>query len=328
MELKGIELYLTNICNRNCIYCFGKNSKRVQTNEKFITFETALQTLITNRKKGYNLVSFLGGEPTLHPEFSKIARIAKKLGYYVSLYTNGLKFADEKFVKMVKTDIDLVFLNIPHHKKEKFEFLTGLKNSYEKLLLAIENLNVNKIPLCFIFIVTRLNYKDIKEYIDFFYPKGLRIVRIQYLTYYGNASINRDIIKVKISQTIKIIKRISKYLEEKGGYPFLYEHLQPCFLKNTPDLILDLEFHKDENKCLHIGTSDEYIANVKFKDYIKPDKCQNCFYHQSCFGISKDYLKIYGDCEFVPVIKKPKIIKCLNEFETIRDYISNNNIKK
>jgi organic radical activating enzyme len=44
----------------------------------------------------------LGGEPTIHPKISEIIKIVKQYRHMPTIISNGIKFGDEKFCKMIK----------------------------------------------------------------------------------------------------------------------------------------------------------------------------------------------------------------------------------
>ncbi|MEF3280829.1 MAG: radical SAM protein [Elusimicrobiota bacterium] len=157
-EIKRIELYLTYRCNRSCVYCFAKDRRNSQSYQIDIDFKTISNTLYSGKKNGFNYLTLVDGEPTIHKDFIKTLLLAKKLVYYIHIFTNGLAFSDEKFTKIVsEIQVDSLALNIPDYREKEYEFLTGFKNSYKTMIKAVNNIIEAKIPLSSIFIVNDLN---------------------------------------------------------------------------------------------------------------------------------------------------------------------------
>ena len=83
------NLMLTSRCNLNCDFCFaidimGRNSG---LDVSFSTFQKYVDHL---DRSGFGQVRLLGGEPTLHPEFSRFLDHSRSRGKTVLIFSNGL----------------------------------------------------------------------------------------------------------------------------------------------------------------------------------------------------------------------------------------------
>ncbi|TYR32985.1 anaerobic ribonucleoside-triphosphate reductase activating protein [Sphingobacterium phlebotomi] len=74
-------------CNMRCLYCY--NSDIVLGKGKLTIEDT--RYFLQSRKSLLQGVVFSGGECTLHPTLINLARIAKEMGYYIKVDTNGTK---------------------------------------------------------------------------------------------------------------------------------------------------------------------------------------------------------------------------------------------
>lgn len=84
---------LTNICNLHCAYCFRSDEDLYHSPTQFLSAEFLEQTCKQARTvMGLSHVVFTGGEPTLHPEFSRLLRIIDENGLKLSFVTNGWHF--------------------------------------------------------------------------------------------------------------------------------------------------------------------------------------------------------------------------------------------
>ena len=86
-KLKQIFLYITNKCNLECKHCYmeiGETDKAEMSLEGYVS---VLEELIS---LGATKATFLGGEPTIHPDLSEMVKIAREAGMdYLRLDTNG-----------------------------------------------------------------------------------------------------------------------------------------------------------------------------------------------------------------------------------------------
>lgn len=87
-----MNLLLTTVCNRRCKYCFAKskltdNSGKVN---QFITLEKIRKVIEFLKISEENTISLLGGEPTLHPQFTDILTLFNNERFAVNVFTNGI----------------------------------------------------------------------------------------------------------------------------------------------------------------------------------------------------------------------------------------------
>ncbi len=97
---------LTNKCNLNCPICFANANKKGYVYE--LTIGQVRECLENIKKTNYPqktyTVQFSGGEPTIHPQFLEILKIAKDLGFvHIQIASNGIMIANSlEFAKKCK----------------------------------------------------------------------------------------------------------------------------------------------------------------------------------------------------------------------------------
>ncbi len=83
------NLSITNVCNKQCVYCFANDTKN-EYGKSYMdehTFDMALAYL---KRSGLMQVRLLGGEPTLHPHFIEFVKKSLDNDFSIMLFTNGL----------------------------------------------------------------------------------------------------------------------------------------------------------------------------------------------------------------------------------------------
>lgn len=87
--LTSVDVYVTSQCNRQCTYCFLPSdffaSRQRMSVEAFSGVVTWCQ------RHNVRELTFLGGEPSLHPSFPRMVTLARKGGLDVRLVTNGAR---------------------------------------------------------------------------------------------------------------------------------------------------------------------------------------------------------------------------------------------
>lgn len=84
--MKELTLEITGKCDISCPWC---SSDAKPDGEHVSRGEVEL--LLEKYRGECDVVRFSGGEPTLHPDLVFLCSVAKHLGYYVVLLTNGSK---------------------------------------------------------------------------------------------------------------------------------------------------------------------------------------------------------------------------------------------
>jgi MoaA/NifB/PqqE/SkfB family radical SAM enzyme len=85
------NILLNNYCNRQCPYCFARQRLQQDDGRSRNLSMAELEHIIRFfRQSDIEEFSLLGGEPTLHPEFERLAQKVLDEGFSLTLFTNGL----------------------------------------------------------------------------------------------------------------------------------------------------------------------------------------------------------------------------------------------
>jgi MoaA/NifB/PqqE/SkfB family radical SAM enzyme len=90
------------------------------------------------REAGISRISFIGGEPTLHPGFAELLGIAVGIGLKVQVCTNGIQFSDDLWRAF---SLGLPTLQISYYSDDQGEHdrITGVPGSHKKTTANIVN---------------------------------------------------------------------------------------------------------------------------------------------------------------------------------------------
>lgn len=135
----GIALDLTDKCNINCYWC---NAKKFRS-ENTLTYEHVKNVINMLSKMGVKSICYAGGgEPTLHPDVSKIIRYTWLKNIEIGFSTNGVKLTDElidticKYVKFIGVSVDAATEETWRRtkgSKEYYKMIFNMKKLGEKI---------------------------------------------------------------------------------------------------------------------------------------------------------------------------------------------------
>lgn len=105
-----IEYSVTDICNRNCIACSHLAPLAKEANFVCVKDFTLTTQILQKCIPDVHTFWLTGGEPTLHPEFLQLLKIARKIfmDAYIGIYSNGIALkqyeSDEGFWRFVRNN--------------------------------------------------------------------------------------------------------------------------------------------------------------------------------------------------------------------------------
>lgn len=177
MHTNNIRFYITEACNAKCPNCFNKENRN-ETYMDVKRFEKLCQYFSRN---GGSQIKIMGGEPTIHPNFEEIMRIAQLNFPVVSLFTNALS---PNLLKFKPREEDIITYNFKFrrrlNKENMFLDLPGIRNLEiqvtpsvikEKLfeeILRVTSFDKSKIIPCFTLDCTTNIYEDREQIIPIY----------------------------------------------------------------------------------------------------------------------------------------------------------------
>ena len=118
---------LTPRCNMHCVHCYLQNH---HTSEQ-LSFQEIIEIIDILYHKGILFLTFTGGEILTRTDFLSIYLYAKRKGFLVELFTNGVLFTDEIISVLGEYPPLLVDVSIYGASDNIYEKITGMKGTLE-----------------------------------------------------------------------------------------------------------------------------------------------------------------------------------------------------
>lgn len=101
--------------------------------------ELAIRLMDISKDVGVARLVFIGGEPTIHPDFLKIVEYGSKL-FDTNLLTNGITFSNKAFCQQVEdAGLHVVSTSLKGMSEEEYSVSCG-RSSFGRVMKGIENL--------------------------------------------------------------------------------------------------------------------------------------------------------------------------------------------
>jgi 7,8-dihydro-6-hydroxymethylpterin dimethyltransferase len=143
---------LTNRCNLTCPVCFANaNAAGYLYEPSLEQLRGMLQKLRDQKPVPNRVVQFSGGEPTIHPQFHEVLRMAIEMGFtHIQAATNGIMFADLEFAQKCKeAGLHTLYLQFDGVTDDVYLRTRG-ERLLEKKLACIENCRKAGLKIIFV----------------------------------------------------------------------------------------------------------------------------------------------------------------------------------
>ncbi|MBF0538227.1 MAG: radical SAM protein [Nitrospirae bacterium] len=153
----------TRICNLNCKSCFN----RFFANKGEMSMTSLLNLAKQLYDAGVYEIRCTGGEPTMRPDFFELVDELKKMGFYLSMGSNGI-YSNSTLEKVMKASVDWIILSIDGSDESTHSEIRG-EGTFAKVLQTLEHLAPKKRRL-------RINTLIRKTHHEYDHLKGLAIL--------------------------------------------------------------------------------------------------------------------------------------------------------
>ena len=298
-------------CNQKCKGCpCGKRTDK----SKSLTLDDVKQAVdaLVEESNEEISITISGGEPTLHPDFFDILEYIKSKDIFLTILSNGEKFSDAKFVEEFVNHINVfktrVVTTIHSSDYLVHEDQNQSKGSFDRSINGLNNIFMKGIKVTVKHCITKVNYKDTKDFIismnNKFHPSvNFEIWGIDY------CGLDRE----EADKLYVNYKELQPYLEEAldeviniidyNGRMFDFYNLPLCWVDpyywNLWSMI-----KKDKNYSAYVDPKGEMI-NVGDGSGCYAEKCKICEVNKYCQGTYKSAFDYFGE-------------ECVNEIKLVK----------
>lgn len=312
---KRKHISVTTKCNSNCIFCFSEGGVKRNRNLKEIR-----KDLENGIREGCTYLVLSGGEPTIHPDFLKIVKLGKGMGYRnIKTITNGRMFSYENFLnRAVKYGVSKIAFSIHGHNAELHDALTSVPGSFKQSLTGLRNALDTNVDIQLNIVLSKANLSQFKHILDFFINLGVRKIEILNLAPEENAWRNREKLFFNIDDYKNELNEIFENLEKKN----IEFELNRFNISHFPKFIKKENYELKKFNELSIRDADfSQCARTKKPLKCFSEKCDYCFIKNECIHIQNLLLNTNKSEKF----DYRRIKKVDNDF---RDFICINHARE
>lgn len=189
-RFRNVYLYITEACQLRCEHCYmGERLERALK----MPLAKIVDTLTAWRQLGGSKLTILGGEPTLHPHYCQVIRLARQLGYeHVITTTNAQKPALRRFRQLAPDDFAYVQVSLDGGSRTTHDAVRG-SGTFDEAIETTRELAERGFDVRIICTVNKANERDVVELLDIADVLGVSLVKFHVFSAIGTGHGNPEL---------------------------------------------------------------------------------------------------------------------------------------
>lgn len=276
-------------CNEKCVFCHARGFREAE-----LTLEHVAQKIDLAKQRGFEMVVFSGGEPTIHPSLREMIDHVLRHRMLLGFVTNGVRLGYADFCHaLLQRNLRYVYLSL-HGGDAQTHNRAVVAKTFDQTMAAVHNLAGRGVALTVNCVVTTMNI----DHLDALATQltGIPEVRIKYsfVQLRGAGLENANWLVPRLSDAAKAIRAV---IERHPALELTWGGLPMCLMPGLEDRTDDLL----TNHITVMSEVDEtHFFPVDTRDFVKPAICSPCVLSARCEGLHTEYAARLGDAELTP----------------------------
>lgn len=213
---RNIFFHILTACNLACSHCYINPLQHGTNTLDIVTIRNWLDIFAVPDKKGN--VIFLGGEPTMHPDLPEAVRYAKKLGFDVTVDSNGYLFHD--FLNRVSpAELDYLSFSLDGPDAAVNDPIRG-EGVFDVCISHLQEAVRLGLNVSVIYTVSRRNIDHLHRMVDLLTSLNVKKLFIQVIGLRGKSAIQskNDEMPVQVSREewLAVVPEVARQAAEAG----------------------------------------------------------------------------------------------------------------
>lgn len=283
---------LTPFCNFNCVMCYVHLTKEeAERQGRLLSADEWIEIARQAREAGTLYITLTGGEPFLHPEFWKIYSELNKMGFLISILSNGSMIDEAAMEKFREYGMPFrMKLTLYGASDETYKRVCNSPDGFTKISKAVDLLKGAGVPLSLTSTIVRENADDLQKIYVFAREKNLPMQHTISVVKSSRGAVNtteKSRFALSDFSNEITLEELEKTKFPPLASPFAWcagygtslwmtwhGHLQMCSFMNVPEVIYSgnlVSDYADLHKKLQKIKNPAECAECKWQEF-----CQRC----------------------------------------------------
>ena len=216
--INTLYFYLTEGCNLACRHCWmGPRFDPAGNHYPTLPIELFETAVLEAKPLGLRGVKLTGGEPLLHPQFTRLLEIVRREELKLTIETNGLLCTPEIAALISKSPNRFVSVSMDGIDAATHEWVRGVKGSFKAVLQAVKNLVAAGTRPQIIFTVMRRNVAQVDAIVRMAEEMGAHSVKFNMVQPTARGEkLHEDHANLDIADHLKLGRYVEEALAPKA----------------------------------------------------------------------------------------------------------------
>lgn len=212
----AISWNTTYRCNLRCNHCYLDTNALTRQSASELSTQEGFRLIDQMAELNPNLLLILtGGEPLLRKDIYDLASHASQKGMMVVLGTNGNLIDDDIARKLRESGVTGIGISLDSIVPERHDKFRGIPDAWDDTLNGIEACRRQGIEFQIQTTVTRENFHEIPDIVEFSYRLGAKVFNLFFLVCTGKGQDLTDITPKQYDQALRQLYEIQKKYQGK-----------------------------------------------------------------------------------------------------------------
>lgn len=285
-----LDVILGYDCNLACDYCTITPDMRARE----LPSGRIVAAMRTARARGYDRISFTGGEPTIRRDLLGLVRMARELGFRdVKVQSNGLLFAHRPNLdRLVAAGASTFHLSIHTHDAALYDRKVRREGAYPLMVRGLSNLVEAGLDPTADVIMESATYERLPEAVRWLDAQGVTRADLWFVSLTDG---NADNV-ASMPRMSEVVPFMARAFEEAAARSMVLRslHVPRCLLGAHAAHAFD----PSAEGVMVITPDDTFeLSASKITPQAHVPACAACPDRTRCRGLRPDYLDRYGDEE-------------------------------
>ncbi len=302
--VRHVDIKLSYACNNCCIHCVvadQRDGAMLHRGRDWRSSAEVAAELQDAAARGFTLVTFTGGEPTIRKDLPALVDAARSLGLAVGLQTNG-RLLSLPAVRERLVGKGLRFVVAVHGPNaDVHDAVTRVPGSFDQVMAGLDALFAVGEKVTIKTVMSRLNVPHLPALADRLSAAGARRFNLTFPHALGNARREFEAVVPRYTDAMPFVHAALDLLESRGC-DAVTEAIPPCLLGPRAAQASEATYragYRSEVRQLdqdaRYWSRDRTVEGKAF-----PEQCTGCTLRPDCEGVWREYVDAYGGAELQP----------------------------
>ncbi len=302
--VRHVDIKLSYACNNACVHCVIADQRDAAMSVRGRDWRSAAEVVAELRDaaaRGFTLVTFTGGEPTIRKDLHALVLAARSMGLSVGLQTNGRMLALPAVRERLLGQGVRFVVAVHGPDAAVHDAVTRAPGSFDQTLAGIRGLLAAGEKVTIKTVMSRLNVPHLPALAARLADEGARRFNLTFPHALGNARREFEAVVPRYFEAMPFVHAALDLLEARGC-DAVTEAIPPCLLGRRASQASEATYRErflSEVRQLDQDARD-WSRDRAALGKVHPPECRGCRLLGGCEGVWREYVEAYGGAEFLP----------------------------